>query len=785
MPGPDRDTFDRLVHEHHAAVYRSALRIVRRAGDAEDVAQEVFLRVLAGKAPMHRAEEPQAALCWLATRLALNHLRAARRRDRKERGAAMPESQATPADDAADHELHATVRVQIDALPDDLRLPLLLRYQDRLTFAALGSALALSESTAHERVQEALARLRQRLAGAGLAVAPARLAELVAVADPAAAPVGLQTRLLALRPAGLAALPAAGLATLGGLAVIGVVALASAWFRDAGSSATVPEGGPIAAAAGPAVHPQDPAPRPSPRTPVADPATRGAGAPPAPRSSAAFSGTVHDALAWPLAGARVAAVAAGNLKPFELAATRSDASGAFRLEVPLAGTPVPAERIRIRVTEGPRQLLETAELELPRDGDPAPLRLTLPPDTGTEASRFTLAVTVRDAAGRPVADVPVALYAQGDAAPRPGQSPPEAESRTGADGVAALDGRSPGAKLVFGDGRRLGFSGAFATVTIERPGAHRASLELVAGATLHARLALVGGGTPEWANVWLEDETTHLQHSGELRDGAVEFTGLGPGPFTLRVYAHPYSPARRRGLRPGPDPVQVLLKLAEDPRAVGHHMAEVHGTLLDAATGATVAFEPGQVEAHPVRDGDSTLAVDRIEPPRPVQRMLDRRRIEAFHVGGLEPGEWAVVARVPGYAPAVWIGTLAEAELRTGVALYLQRGAEVAGRVVDDQGVPVAGALVFVAGLGARADANLRAWEATQGQRDARAAAPAALAASARTGDDGRFVLRHVPGGVSLRVVAVAPRHRLALSPPFVLREGEVRADVGLRASPR
>src|SRR5262245_19069523 len=136
MPRLPRDQFEALVRDHHDAVYRAASRVAADGAMAADVAQDVFVRVLQGKAQLHRAESVRATLCWLATMLANNALRARRRRDHHEERAMTRENEERndPAQLCADTDMHRIVREAVDGLPGDLRVPLLLRCQDELSF---------------------------------------------------------------------------------------------------------------------------------------------------------------------------------------------------------------------------------------------------------------------------------------------------------------------------------------------------------------------------------------------------------------------------------------------------------------------------------------------------------------------------------------------------------------------------------------------------------------------------------------------------------------------------
>jgi RNA polymerase sigma factor (sigma-70 family) len=79
--GTGEDAFERLFAEEYTRVASVALRITRDAGEAEDVAQEVFVRF----ARSHRP--PDGARAWLykaAVHVALNAVRSRRRRAARE-----------------------------------------------------------------------------------------------------------------------------------------------------------------------------------------------------------------------------------------------------------------------------------------------------------------------------------------------------------------------------------------------------------------------------------------------------------------------------------------------------------------------------------------------------------------------------------------------------------------------------------------------------------------------------------------------------------------------------
>lgn len=122
----------------------------------EDVVQEAFVRLSA------LSVEPASPAAWLhraVRNAAISAGRGERRRRHHEAHAARPdwfEPSEGPLDaDAAQQAL--------EALPADLREPLVAHLWGGLTFAEVGALMGVSASTAHRRYEEALAAIRQAL----------------------------------------------------------------------------------------------------------------------------------------------------------------------------------------------------------------------------------------------------------------------------------------------------------------------------------------------------------------------------------------------------------------------------------------------------------------------------------------------------------------------------------------------------------------------------------------------------------------------------------------------
>jgi RNA polymerase sigma-70 factor (ECF subfamily) len=154
--------FEELVRRWQDPVARFLVRWVGEPETARDLCQEVFLRVHQA-APRYR--ENGAFASWLY-RIAVNVARDAVRRSRK-----LPRTQtieissaAAGAETACEHkELALLVQQAIAELPEPLRLVLVLRHYQQLSFEEIARLTETPASTLKSRFAGALQRLRVRL----------------------------------------------------------------------------------------------------------------------------------------------------------------------------------------------------------------------------------------------------------------------------------------------------------------------------------------------------------------------------------------------------------------------------------------------------------------------------------------------------------------------------------------------------------------------------------------------------------------------------------------------
>jgi len=156
--------FEERVADSSTLAFRVALGVLRRREDAEDVAQEAFLRAHRGFASLRDRDRFRTWLVRTAFRLALDHLRGRARRQRREDVVAMaPEPVNSVEDDAARRERAETVGRAIDALPEKLRIVTVLAAIEEHDVREVARLLVLPEGTVKSRLLLARKALAESL----------------------------------------------------------------------------------------------------------------------------------------------------------------------------------------------------------------------------------------------------------------------------------------------------------------------------------------------------------------------------------------------------------------------------------------------------------------------------------------------------------------------------------------------------------------------------------------------------------------------------------------------
>lgn len=157
--------FTALVQRQSHVAYRVAYAVLLNAHDAEDAVQETFLK-LYRHGGWQQAENERAYIARVAMRAAIDRRRA------MPPAATDPEIELASSHPGPEHatitaDQHRRIHALIDALPEDLRLPLVLSAFEELNSRHIAQILNIPEGTVRTRLQRARQILKQKLSAIG------------------------------------------------------------------------------------------------------------------------------------------------------------------------------------------------------------------------------------------------------------------------------------------------------------------------------------------------------------------------------------------------------------------------------------------------------------------------------------------------------------------------------------------------------------------------------------------------------------------------------------------
>lgn len=172
VQGADDDAFNHLMGRYRHPVLNFIFRMIGDAVEAEDLAQEVFVRAYRH---MRKPEFQQtgAFSTWLfqiARHAALDCLRHRKRHPAEsidhlsDKGETIPGAGATAAETVVARELGGQIAAAVAGLPEDQRTAIILAEYEDLSYARIAAIMKCSEKSVEARLYRARRFLRKRLA---------------------------------------------------------------------------------------------------------------------------------------------------------------------------------------------------------------------------------------------------------------------------------------------------------------------------------------------------------------------------------------------------------------------------------------------------------------------------------------------------------------------------------------------------------------------------------------------------------------------------------------------
>jgi RNA polymerase sigma-70 factor (ECF subfamily) len=171
----DQSAFTYLVEKYRRPMVSFMYRMCHNPGTAEELAQEVFLRVYRSRGGYEATAKFSTWLYRIATNLAVNHARDTRH-ERPEKTVRLdePDQETGTTPDLADGSLTAeeqmlrrerlaAIRRKVEALPERQRLAVIMHKYQQMDYRQIAEVLKLSESGTKSLLFRAYETLREQL----------------------------------------------------------------------------------------------------------------------------------------------------------------------------------------------------------------------------------------------------------------------------------------------------------------------------------------------------------------------------------------------------------------------------------------------------------------------------------------------------------------------------------------------------------------------------------------------------------------------------------------------
>jgi RNA polymerase sigma-70 factor (ECF subfamily) len=173
--GGDPSAFQALVERHRVMVYRVAYQFAGNHHDAEDIAQDVFIKVYRSLERFRRDSQLSSWMYRIVMNACIDHRRrrtsagmTAFTDEAEQKMLNAPEEAPGPEACAYAGELGHVLEAEVGRLPDGQRIVFVMRHHQGMKLCEIAAALGLAEGTVKRQLHAAVHRLRQALTRANV-----------------------------------------------------------------------------------------------------------------------------------------------------------------------------------------------------------------------------------------------------------------------------------------------------------------------------------------------------------------------------------------------------------------------------------------------------------------------------------------------------------------------------------------------------------------------------------------------------------------------------------------
>lgn len=169
----DKSAFEDVIALYQDKIYRHCLRMIGNAHEAEDIAQEAFIRAYVN---IHSFDDRRKFSTWLyriATNLTIDHIRKRKPDyylDAQIKGtegldmySQLTSDTASPVEEVESMELQAYIHQGIAGLPPKYRSIIILRYLEEFSLQEISDTLDIPLGTVKTRIHRGREALRKKL----------------------------------------------------------------------------------------------------------------------------------------------------------------------------------------------------------------------------------------------------------------------------------------------------------------------------------------------------------------------------------------------------------------------------------------------------------------------------------------------------------------------------------------------------------------------------------------------------------------------------------------------